>query len=160
VHTFSATLKTAGIQSLTASDTLVPSGAGTQGGITVNPASASRFTVAGFPSPITAGVAGSFIVTATDAYGNRTSGYRGTGAFTSSDAKAALPGNSTFTAADAGAPTFSATLKTAGTRSLTATDTVNAAIAGAQASILVNPAAARRFVLSAPASVKAGTKFS
>jgi ELWxxDGT repeat protein len=160
VHTFSATLKTAGIQSLTASDTVVFGSAGTQGGITVNPAAASRFTVAGFPSPITAGVAGTFIVTATDAYGNRTSGYRGTVRFTSSDAQAALPGNFTFTAADDGAPTFSATLKTAGTQSLSATDTVNASIAGAQTSILVNPAAASRLILSAPASIKAGVKFS
>ena len=132
VHTFSATLKTAGSQSITASDTVVPSGAGTQAGITVNPAAASRFTVAGFPSPVTAGVAGSFTVTAWDAYGNRATGYTGTVRFTSSDAKAVLPGNYTFTAADAGMHTFSAMLKTAGTQSLTATDTANAAIAGTQ----------------------------
>ena len=55
--------------------------------------------------------------------------------------------------------TFSATLKTAGTQSLTATDTANAAIAGIQY-VTVNPAAASRLVLSAPASVKAGAQFS
>ena len=108
MHTFSATLKTAGSQSITASDTVVPSGAGTQAGITVNPAAASRFTVAGFPSPVTAGVAGSFTVTAWDPYGNRATGYTGTVRFTSSDAKAVLPGNYTFTAADAGMHTFQA----------------------------------------------------
>jgi hypothetical protein len=66
VHTFSATLKTAGNQSITTSDSAVPSSAVTQSGIAVT-AAASRFTVTGFPSPVTAGVAGSFTVTASDA---------------------------------------------------------------------------------------------
>ena len=159
VHTFSATLKTAGSQSITVSDTGVPV-AGTQAGITVNPAAASNFTVAGFPSPVTAGVIGSFTVTAWDPYGNRATGYRGTVRFTSSDPQAALPGPYTFTAADAGTHTFSATLKTAGYQSLTATDTVNAALTAVQGSILVNAAAASRLVLSYPSSVKANTRFS
>jgi hypothetical protein len=160
VHTFAATLKTAGSQSITVTDTVDPSVTGTQASITVNPAAASSFTVAGFPSPVTAGVAGSFTVTARDAFGNRATGYTGTVRFTSSDTQAVLPGNYAFTAGDAGVHTFSATLKSAGTRSLTATDTVNGALTGAQGSIQVNPAAARRLVLSAPASVKAGAKFS
>ncbi len=160
VHTFSAVLKTAGTQSLTATDLTTSSVSGTQAGITVNPAAASRFSVAGFPSPITAGVAGSFTVTASDPYGNRASGYTGTVHFSSSDAKAALPGNYTFTAADAGLHTFNATLKTAGTQSLTAADTVSAAISGAQGGILVNAATASRLVLSVPASVTAGASFS
>jgi ELWxxDGT repeat protein len=157
VHTFTATLKTAGSQSITASDTVFVT-TGTQSGITVNPAAASGFTVAGFPSPVTAGVAGSFTVTALDAYGNRATGYRGAVRLTSSDAKAVLPVNYTFTAADAGTHTFSAALKTAGTQSLTATDTANAAIAGAQ-SFTVNPTTASRLVVSAPASVKTGVQF-
>jgi hypothetical protein len=158
VHTFTATLKTAGSQSLTVGDTVDSSGAGTQTGITVNPAAASRFVVDGFPSPVSAGVAGSFTVTAQDAYGNRATGYTGTVRFTSSDPKATLPGDYTFTAADAGIRSFIAVLRTAGTRSLTATDAANAAVAGAQ-SVTVNPAAASRLVLSAPASVKANVKF-
>src|SRR5262249_17447022 len=75
--------------------------------------------------------------------------------FTSGDAQAVLPGNYTFTAADAGTHAFSATLKTAGTQSLTATDTANAALTGSQ-SVTVNPAAASRFLISAPSSVQAG----
>ena len=63
------------------------------------------------------------------------------------------------TAADAGMRTFSAVLKTAGSQSLTATDTVNASIAGFQY-VTVNPAAASRLVLSGPASVKANAAFS
>ena len=37
----------------------------------VNPAATSRFVVAGFPSPVTAGVAGKFTVAAQDAFGFR-----------------------------------------------------------------------------------------
>jgi ELWxxDGT repeat protein len=160
VHTFDATLKTAGSQSITSRDSVVPGGAGTQSGISVSAAAASRFTVAGFPLPVTAGVAGNVSVIALDPYGNRATGYAGTVHFTSSDAKAVLPGNYTFTAADAGTHAFSATLKTAGYQSLTATDAANAAITGTLGSILVNPAAASRLLLSAPASVVAGAKFS
>jgi hypothetical protein len=123
VHIFTATLKSAGSRSIIVRDIIVSLTAGTQSGITVNPAAASRLAVAGFPSPVTAGVAGGFTVTASDVYGNRATGYRGTVHFTSSDQR---PGNYTFTAADAGMHAFSATLKTAGYQSLTTSDTANA----------------------------------
>jgi hypothetical protein len=45
VHTFSATLTTAGTQSITATDTATGSITGTQSGITVNPAAADHFVV-------------------------------------------------------------------------------------------------------------------
>jgi Ca2+-binding RTX toxin-like protein len=50
---------------------------------------------------------------------------------------AVLPGNYTFTSADAGAHTFSATLKTTGARSISATDMTNAAITGTESGISV-----------------------
>jgi hypothetical protein len=158
VYSFYAILKTAGTQSLTVTQ-LGTDVTGTQTGITVKPAPASTFMVAGFPSPVTAGSAGGLAVTARDPYGNRATGYTGTVHFSSSDTRAALPGNYTFTAADAGTHSFSATLKTAASQSLTATDTISAAISGSQGSILVNPAAASRLVLSAPASIKGNTPF-
>src|SRR5207253_4697314 len=77
VHTFSATLKTAAAQSITATDTLTASIKGAQTGITVNPAPTTVFLVAGFPSPVVAGTQGSFTVTAKDAFGNLTPGYSG-----------------------------------------------------------------------------------
>ena len=79
-------------------------------------------------------------MTATDAYGNRVSSYRGTVHFTSSDAKAKLPANFKFTAADNGTHAFVGTviLKTAGTQSVTATDTVTATITGVQYGIVVS----------------------
>src|SRR5207245_1560022 len=97
--------------------------------VTVNPAAASALTVTGFSSTVAAGTAGTFTVTAQDAYGNTATGYAGTVHFTSSDAKAALPTNSTLTS---GTGSFSATLKTAGTQSLTVTDTATVAITGSQ----------------------------
>jgi predicted outer membrane repeat protein len=141
VHTFSATLKTAGSQSISATDAAA-SVTGTESSILVNPAAASVLVVAGFPSPTQVNVAGSFTVTARDAFGNTATAYQGTITFTSSDSQAVLPANYTFVAADNGAHTFSATFKTAGTQSLTATDLATASITGTQASITVNPAPA------------------
>ena len=139
VHTFNVTLKTAASQSLTAQDTLTASITGTQSAITVTPSAASTFTVAGFPNPITAGVAGPFTITARDAFGNTASGYRGAVGFTSSDPQAVLPASYTFVAADNGVHTFSATFRTVGAQTFTATDTVAASITGTHAPITVNP---------------------
>jgi hypothetical protein len=116
--------------------------------------------MAGFPSPITAGVGGSITVTARDANGNVATWYTGTVVFSSSDGQAVLPGTYTFTAADRGVHTFSATLKTAGTQSITVNDTATAALSGSDAGITVNPAAASKFLISAPAGVSSGVAFS
>jgi hypothetical protein len=138
VHNFSGTLKTAGSQSLTAKDTTSSTvTAGTQSGITIKPAATSNLLVTGFPLSITAGSAGVFNVTAKDAYGNTTPAYSGTVKFTSSDTLAVLSANYTFTSTDAGTHAFSATLKTVGTQSISATDTVNAAITGTESGISV-----------------------
>lgn len=161
VHTFASgvTLKTAGSQTVAVTDT---SNSSVTGGasVLVNAAAASNMIVSGFPSPITAGVAGSFTVTLKDAYGNIATLYTGTVHFASSDAKAVLPATYTFTSADAGRHTFTATLKTAGTQSISATDTVNAALDGSDSGITVKAAAASKFVLSAPSSVMPGQAFS
>jgi hypothetical protein len=159
VHTFTATLKTAGAQSIAATDITTPDFAGTESGIVVKPAAASTLVVAGFPSPTTAGSAHGFTVTAKDPYGN-TVAYTGTVHFTSSDGQAVLPANYTFTAANLGVHTFSAILKTAGTQSITAIDTSTTSITGTDAGITVNPAAASRFVITAPSSVSAGSALS
>src|SRR5207245_2579879 len=136
---FSATFKTAGMQSLTATDTVAAAVTGTQSGITVNPAAASSLSVTAFPSPLTAGTAGGFSVSARDIYGNVATGYAGTVHFSSSDIQAVLPADATL---GNGTGAFSATLKTAGAQSLTATDTLSASVTGTQSGITVNPAAA------------------
>ena len=149
-HTFTngATLKTAGTQSITATDTVTGTITGTQSGITVNPAAATTLTVSGFTTPTTAGAAHNVTVTAKDAFGNTATGYTGTVQFTSSDGAAVLPANYTFVAGDAGTHTFSATLKTAGTQSITATDTVTGSITGTQSGITVNVGPATSFTVS------------
>jgi subtilisin-like proprotein convertase family protein len=121
---------------------------------------ASSFTVSGFPSSTTAGQAGRFTVTARDANGNVATGYTGTVHSASSAPQAGLPADYTFTAADAGSHTFSAALKTAGTQSLTVTDTAASGLTGTEAGIAVSPAAASRLKVSAPAGATAGTAFS
>ena len=157
-HTFSVTLKTAGTQSITATDTATGTITGTQSGIVVNPAGAATLTVSGFPNPTTAGVAHNVTVTAQDAFGNVTPGYLGTVHFTSSDGAAVLPANYTFVAGDAGTHTFSATLKTAGTQSITATDTATGTITGTQSGISVLSSTATTLTVSGfPSPTTAGT---
>jgi hypothetical protein len=158
-HTFSARLKTAGTESITAADTATAGLAGTDGNITVNPAAASTMTLAGFPSTTTAGVPHTLTVTLKDAYGNITTGYTGTVHFTNSDGQATLSANYTFTDADSGKHTFSATLKTAGTQSITAADTLMSALTATEGDITVNAAAASKFIITAPSTVTAGVPF-
>jgi hypothetical protein len=121
---------------------------------------AASLAVSGFPSSTTAGVAGSFTVTAKNTDGTTATGYTGTVHFSSSDGKASLPANYTFTAADAGVHTFSVTLKTAGTQSIAVTDTTTASLTGTDGGITVKPGAASRFLTRAPSSVTAGVPFS
>jgi hypothetical protein len=85
VHNFSATFKTAGSQSLVATDT-VTAGMSGQEGVQVNPAAATHFVISA-PSSVTAGTAFTITVTAVDPYGNVATGYRGTVHFTSSDSR-------------------------------------------------------------------------
>ena len=160
VHAFAGIiLKKAGSQTVTATDAVTSS---INGGapLAVNAAAASTMLVTGFPSPTTAGLAGNISVTLKDPYGNIASGYASMVHFTSSDGTASLPANYTFTAADAGVHTFSATLKTAGTQAITATDTTTASLYSTDGGISVKPAAASKFLISAPASVRSGVPFS
>src|SRR5262249_26267142 len=128
-HTFTATLVTAGTQSLNATDTTNTNMNGTET-IVVQPAAAWPFKVTGSPSPATAGGAGRVRAPAYDAYGNLAPGYAGTVQFTSSDRRAVLPANYTFTAADAGKHPFAVPLVTAGSQWIAATDTATPTITG------------------------------
>ncbi len=162
VGTFTITLKTAGIQSITAIDTVTGTITGIQTGITVNPASAVSFVVSGFQSPTTAGVAGSVTVIAKDVFGNVATGYLGIVHFSSSDpfaiAGSGLPVNYQFVAGDNGQHTFTkgVTLSDAGTQSIVATDTVSGTITGSQNGITVNPALVAPAVTASPVTVDQG----
>jgi ELWxxDGT repeat protein len=150
IRTFYATLFTAGTQSLTATDTVTSSIAGSQTGIVITPAALHQFRVYGFPNPTIAGAAHTVSVQAKDLYGNTVTGYTGIIAFTSSDSQAIIPSSYTFTAADAGTHTFSATLNTVGKQSLTVKDQADPTKTGTQANITVNPAGAARFLGGGP----------
>src|SRR5207253_2027593 len=88
---------------------------------------------------------------------NTATGYGGTIHFTSTDGGAILPADSTLSN---GIGSFSTTLVTAGSQTITATDTANASITGTSNSIEVFAAAATNFAVGAPTSATAGTAFS
>lgn len=104
------------------------------------------------PTTSTAGASFTITVTAQTPAGATDASYLGTVHFTSSDTQAGLPANYTFVAADHGVHTFTVTLKTAATETVTATDTTNASTTGTASGIVVSPAAATQFILSGLAS--------
>ncbi|MGD0548680.1 MAG: Ig-like domain repeat protein [Terracidiphilus sp.] len=116
----STVLKTAGIDTITATDIANSSIKGT-GSFTIPPGAATYLGLSAPPSAI-AGSPINFTVTAYDLYFNVAAGYGGTVAFTSSDPNAILPGSSAITN---GTGTFSATMETAGTQTIAATDAAN-----------------------------------
>jgi hypothetical protein len=160
VHTFTnaVVLKTAGSRTVTVRDTVtmtITASAGTM----VTPAAASTLALTGLPASVTAGAAQSVTVTLRDAYNNIATGYQGTVAFSSTDGQAMLPANYTFMGADAGVHTFpnGVVLKTAGSQTVTARDTVTATITGSATATVVSAAASTLALTGLPASVTAGT---
>jgi uncharacterized repeat protein (TIGR01451 family) len=93
---------------------------------TPTPGPATHFAVVA-PGFVISGTPFNFTVTAQDSANNTATGYTGTVHFTSNDTSATLPANSTLTN---GTGTFQATLNQPGSRTITATDTVNASITG------------------------------
>jgi len=134
VGTFPMTLRTAGSQNITVTNTSNSSVTGTSSSIAVVAAAA---TYMGFTTPptATAGTAFSYTVTAQDQFGNTASTYAGTVHFTTSDGAAVLPADSTLTN---GTGTFAGTLNTSGPQTLTATDTANGSVTGTSATITVS----------------------
>jgi hypothetical protein len=144
---FSVTLKTAGGQTITVSDTANASLTVT-GGIAVNPGNVTQIVVSA-PSAVTTNLAFMVTVAAEDTYGNPTPSYTGTVKFASSDTKATLPGNSTLTN---GTQAFSVTLVTLGPETITATDMVTASLKGTSGMINVVTNAATHLGVTGPTS--------
>ena len=139
--TFMATLKTAGNQTITATDSSRAFITGTSASInvgTVTQSTATHFTVSA-PQSATAGSAFTVTVTAADANNQTVTGYTGTVHFTSTDSAAVLPANTNLTN---GAGMFQVTLNTAANQTITATDTVTASITGTSGAIAVGAAGA------------------
>ncbi len=97
------------------------------------------------PGTATAGTSFNFTVYAEDAGNNVVPGYSGTVQFSSSDLQASLPASSKLTS---GVGTFSATLKTAGSQTITATDTVTKSITGTSNGISVSNGAPASVIVS------------
>jgi hypothetical protein len=163
-HTFLATLTTAGTQSITVTETDVPGAnvVGTQSPIVVDPAAFARFVLSGFPSTTRAGDAHSLTVTATDVYGNTitpnsASGPYGGMVHISSDDPQDVPQDYTFDPVnDFGTHTFTVTLYTAGTRSITVADVANN-VQATQDGIEVTPNVAVGFQIRVLGNPAAGT---
>jgi len=136
----SVTGTTAGVKnnSVTVSATTAGSGNTATASVTVSPAVAVGFKITGLGPFSAPGVTGTATVTAVDALGGTVTTYTGTVHFTSSDADATLPANYTYVGGDAGVHTFSVKLNTAGTWTVTATDTVSSSITGSETGIVVN----------------------
>ncbi|MFB9262433.1 Ig-like domain repeat protein [Bradyrhizobium erythrophlei] len=116
---------------------------------------ATHFQVSA-PASATTGASFTLTVTALDAGNAVDTGYTGTVHFTSTDGSAILPTNYFFTPADAGVHTFSATLNTSGSQTVTATDTVSSSITGQSGTISVSSSADLSVTKSGPASVLQG----
>jgi len=123
-----ATLTKSGAQTITATDAATASIAGDLR-VTVAPGAAATMSL---DAPGSAKVGQSFNITVTlkDPFGNVATGYRGTVHFTTSDPlpTAVVPPDHTFTIADAGSYSFSATLWTPPSQTITVKDTTNAAL--------------------------------
>jgi probable HAF family extracellular repeat protein len=154
VGTFSVTLKTAGLQTVTATDSMSAI-SGTSGSINVSSSAATHLSVSAPPSAVT-GNAFNITVTALDGSNNVVTNYAGTVHFTSTDPQAVLPGNSTLTG---GAGSFSVELKTVGVETVTATDTVTASITGTSNSINVTVSGTLEITSGPPPSGTVGKKY-
>jgi hypothetical protein len=152
VTTAQVSFELVGNQTLTATQADKPSVTGSAT-TAVGPGDAASIVLAPATQTPNAGVPFRIDLTAKDAYGNVTTGYAGTVAFTTTDAQAQLAGNTSFTN---GSASVNVTLKTAGTQSITARDVAASSITGA-ASVGVAGGAAASYKVTGPNTASAGT---
>jgi RHS repeat-associated protein len=119
VHMFTnIVLKTAGKETVTIADNSLPGTQTASNAVSVKAAAAAGFTISAGTTPIISGVPHSFTVTPVDQYGNQNTGYQGTVTVTSSTEDISTP---LSVKVSRGNGTFTATLKTLGNQTLTAT---------------------------------------
>jgi len=150
---FQATMNTAGIFSITVTDTA--SAITGTASVGVNSGTATHFQVSA-PSTATAGTSIQYTVTALDAANNRADHYTGTVRYTSTDAAAVFIQSLQL---NSGFGSFPVTLKTAGTQSISVADTANPSTTGNSGPISVVAAPASHFTVSAPSAATAGIAF-
>jgi hypothetical protein len=156
VGTASITIYDAGSTTLTAQEGSL---SGTSSSFTVNGLSTTSKFLLSTPSP-TAGKSFTETITATDTYGNTTTGYTGTKTLSFSGPAKAPSGTSPKYPSSAffssGVASASITLYDAQTTTLTATQST---ISGTSASFTVAPTTAEEFGLGTPATQTAGVAF-
>ncbi len=164
-HTFSNafTLRRSGSQTITVSDTTIPSVTGTMT-FSVGVSNAVSLQITALPVSITAGSATTLTVRVRDALGNTVTGYTGSIRFTTADTNAyinfegpALNGyTSQFQASDNGTQSLVVAFYRTGNPSISVADTVNTSVSGST-SISVVPGAAFSFELAnLPSTVAVG----
>ncbi|HEY7337893.1 MAG TPA: SBBP repeat-containing protein [Bryobacteraceae bacterium] len=114
--------------------------------IGASPGTATHFSVTA-PASAAAGVPLQFTVTALDSGNNSVTGFSDPVHFTGTDGSGALPADATLTN---GAGTFTASLVTVGTQTITASDLFDATITGTSGGIVVSAASGLRFVPVTP----------
>jgi hypothetical protein len=157
-HTFHVTFKTAGNDSVTATDTTTATATGSATTIVSPLPVATHFNVV-LPEKIVAGLPEQVKLVALDASNHVAVGYTGTVHFTSSDTKAGLPADYTFTAGDAGKHLFTVTLQTAGDQTVTATDKAIASIKGTGTEKVKAPGAVTHFLVLSTPAIPGGLSF-
>jgi len=125
VHSFSATFKTAARQTITAQDVASPTTLGSLASIDVVAGLATQLSITA-PVSATPGTPFTVRVAALDAYGNEASGYVGKVHFSSTSSNAALPSDYTFSAADKGIHSFTVTMNSTGSQTITVADLATA----------------------------------
>lgn len=109
--------------------------------VTMQELNVTHFTVTA-DATATAGTPANFTVTAKDGADDTVTTYNGTVKFTSTDGQAVLPANSTLVN---GVGSFNVTFKTAGSQTVTATDTVSSTIHGTSNGVTVSADVANTF---------------
>jgi probable HAF family extracellular repeat protein len=138
---------------------------GAEHGVLLDPVATPTLSLSGFPTTATAGEAHDLTVTVLNPDGSVATDYTGTVHFASSDPRAVLPADYTFTADDAGVHTFSVTLRTATgvnnynyTPTVTVVDIASPGISGGQVEDAVDPGQATHFAVFG--GVQSGRRFS
>ena len=149
-HTFDLTLKTAGPQTIRATDANSPAITGISASMAITPAAATSLQVSGGGGYI--GSVNAVAISARDAYGNIATGYSGVVHLTSSDPNTSISADAALIN---GISTFTAMSTTLGTQTLSATDVNDATIAGTE-SIIVTPGWGVRFVATPLSAAIAG----
>ena len=156
VRSFSVVLTRAGSQSVTVSDV---AGVATSATVTVSVVNgpAARIAVGGLPPQVAVDVAQSATLTVLDSFGNTAVDYVGTVRLTTTDPQVPTLPDAVFTATDRGSKAVAVQFRTAGTQTLSARDSVRAAVAGSASTVVLHGPVASLALSGIPASTTAGT---